>query len=105
MPIAVLITTKSLAEAKKISHTLVEEKVVACVNIIQGVQSVFWWKEKVNESKEVLLIVKTRRELFKRLVERVKALHSYEVPEIIALPIVDGSADYLKWIDQSVKLP
>ena len=103
MHIVVFITTKNSAQAKKISHELIKEKLIACANIVQGVQSVFWWKKKVDQSQEVLLIVKTRQNLFPKLAKRVKALHSYQVPEIIALPILAGNPDYLKWIDESVE--
>jgi periplasmic divalent cation tolerance protein len=97
----VLITTGSQEEAEKIARKLVEERLAACVNIVPQVRSLFWWENKVSEEEEVLLIVKTRRSRFGALVLRVKALHSYQVPEIIALPIVEGSLSYLQWIDKS----
>ena len=101
--IVVFITTKNLSQAKKISRQLIKEKLIACANIVQGVESVFWWQNKVDQSKEVLLIIKTKKDLFSTLVKKVKALHSYAVPEIIALPIVEGNPDYLKWLEESVK--
>ena len=104
MNIIVLITTKDSDEADKIAVTLTQEKLIACANIIKGVQSVFWWEGKVNYSDEALMIIKTQNNHFNKIVERVKSLHSYEVPEIIALPIVDGNPDYLKWINDSLKL-
>ena len=97
--IIVLITTGSEEEAHKIAELLVNEKKAACVNILPGVDSLFWWKDKLDSARESLLLVKTRASLFPEIVELVKRTHSYEVPEIIALPIIAGSEDYLKWLD------
>jgi periplasmic divalent cation tolerance protein len=97
----VLITAASREEADDIARSLVEDRLAACVNIVPQVRSLFWWENKLSEEEEVLLIVKTRRPKFSALVIRVKALHSYSVPEIIALPIVEGSASYIQWIDES----
>lgn len=102
MNIVVFITAKDAAEAKTISDQLLEKKLIACANIIEGVESVFWWQEKIDQAKETLIILKSKQSLFKKIVKTVKAHHSYEVPEIIALPIVDGNPDYLKWIDESL---
>ena len=98
--LVVLITAGSYEEAKKIADALVSQRRVACVNIVSDVNSLFWWQGKVEEAKESLLVVKTRAALFPEIVKLVKGIHSYEVPEIIALPIVDGNADYLAWIDK-----
>lgn len=100
--IVVLITAGSMEEGRKIANALVEEGLVACVNIVPQVNSIYRWEGEMCDEREVLLIAKSRREVFERLASRVKELHSYEVPEIIALPIVAGSEDYLKWIDQEV---
>lgn len=97
--IVILVTASSEEEAKKIARSLVEKRLVACVNIIKDVQSIFRWKNKVSEEKELLLIIKTRKKLYKNVEEEVKNIHSYEVPEIIALPIIAGSKEYLYWID------
>ena len=102
MKIVVLITAKDTVEAKKISDRLLQDKLIACANIIDGVQSVFWWQQKIDEAQEVLLVLKSRRDFFEKIVRTVKSLHSYEVPEIIALPILDGNPDYLRWIDESL---
>ena len=99
--LVVLITSASRDEADTIARTLVQDRLAACVNIVPQIRSLFWWENKLSEEEEVLLIVKTRRSRFRELVLRVKALHSYRVPEIIALPIVEGSASYLQWIDES----
>jgi len=98
--LVVLITAGSYEEAHKIADALVSQRRVACVNIVSDVNSLFWWQGKVEEARESLLVVKTRAALFPEIVKLVKGIHSYEVPEIIALPIVDGNADYLAWIDK-----
>jgi periplasmic divalent cation tolerance protein len=97
--IIVLITAGSEEEAHKIAELLVNEKKAACVNIIPAVDSLFWWEDKLDSARESLLLVKTKASLFPEIVELVKETHSYEVPEIIALPIIAGSEDYLKWLD------
>jgi periplasmic divalent cation tolerance protein len=97
--IVVVITTSSEEEAHKIAELLVNHKKAACVNIVPRVDSLFWWKDKFDSARESLLLVKTKASLFPEIVSLVKEIHSYEVPEIIALPIVAGSEDYLKWLD------
>jgi periplasmic divalent cation tolerance protein len=99
--VVVWITAANEKEANDIASSLIEDKLAACVNIIKGVQSLFWWDGKVDNAQEVLLTAKTSQERFDQLARRVKELHSYDVPEIIALPIVKGSEDYLKWIGES----
>ena len=101
--IVVYITTGNIKEAEKISDKLIKDKLAACTNMIPKVKSVFSWKGKIEEADEQLLIVKTKRSLFRSLVKAVKKLHSYEVPEIIALPIIDGNEAYLNWIKGTVK--
>lgn len=101
MYIVVLITTKNVKEANKIATKLLKDKLIACANIIKGVKSVFWWQRKIDKADEVLLILKAKKSCFKRIVKTVKAAHSYDVPEVIALPIIDGNEDYLKWIKES----
>ena len=103
--IIVMITCSSTREAGRIKKVLLEERKVACVNIIPAVDSFFWWKGKIDSCPEVLLLVKTKKSLFKEIVTLVKKIHKYEVPEIIALPIIDGNRDYLKWIGESVRKP
>ena len=97
--IVVLITAGSEEEAHKIAEALVNDRKAACVNIVAGVDSLFRWEGNVESARESLLLVKTRASLFPEIVSLVKELHSYEVPEIIALPIVAGSEDYLRWLD------
>jgi periplasmic divalent cation tolerance protein len=100
--IIILVTAKDKKEATKIARGLLEAKLIACANIIEGAQSLFWWQGKIDMSQEVLLILKTKKVLFKKVSIKIKSLHSYQTPEIIALPIVNGSKDYLGWISSSV---
>ncbi len=101
--IFVYITTKNKKEAEKIGRVLVKEKLAACVNIIGNINSIYRWKGKVEEDKEVILIAKTKNNLLAELIKKVKALHSYKCPDIVALPIKGGSKDYLKWISENTK--
>ena len=96
--VVVLITASSADEAAMIGKALVEEHLVACVNIVGGVRSLFFWDGKTQDEQETLMICKSRSLLVNRIVGRVKQLHSYSVPEIIALPIVSGSKEYLDWV-------
>ncbi len=99
--ILILSTIHSQKAAEKIATTLVREKLAACVNITSKIRSVYPWKGKLCRDDEVLMILKTRKSLYKKLEKRIRSLHPYEVPEIIALPIARGSRDYLKWLDES----
>jgi periplasmic divalent cation tolerance protein len=98
--IVVFVTVSSRDEGKKIASALLEERLVACVNIIPSINSIYRWQGKICDDEEILLIIKTRSELFGKLQEKVKSLHSYKVPEIIALPIIFGSQSYLDWIKE-----
>ncbi len=99
----VFITASSQEEAEKIASHLVGTRLVACANIFPGVQSLFWWEGKLCREQEVFMMAKTRTALFAQVCDEVKKVHSYKVPEIILLPIVDGSADYLQWIKYETK--
>jgi len=99
----VLVTTSSFVEAEKIAKTLLEEKLIACANIIGPVRSLFWWREKIESAEEYVVLMKSRLDLFNKLSERIRALHSYEVPEIIALPIVRVCADYMEWLQSCLR--
>jgi len=98
----VLTTTSSLEESKKIARALVDRRLAACVNIIPKIESVYRWEGQVEEAQEYLLVIKTTEEAFPRLRDAIQQLHSYEVPECIALAVEDGSLSYLKWIVDSV---
>lgn len=100
--IVVYVTVGSSDEGNRLAHILVEERLAACVNRIGPVRSVYRWQGKIEQSDEELLIIKTKRELFDRLKKRVEGLHSYSVPEIIALPILEGSEGYLKWMEEEI---
>jgi len=97
--IIVIVTTASKAEAETITQRLLEAKLIACANIIGPIESYFHWSGKIDKAEEYLVLMKSRKDLFAKLAETVKASHSYEVPEIIALPIVNGSKPYLNWLD------
>jgi len=101
--VVVFITTSSYEEARKIADALIAQKKAACVNIVPMVNSLFRWKGKIEEAEESLLVVKTRAKLLHDIVNTVKGIHSYEVPEIIALPIVEGNPDYLKWLEKETE--
>jgi periplasmic divalent cation tolerance protein len=97
------VTTSSREEAEKIAQCLLDEGLIACANIISPITSIFTWEGKTEKAEEHMILLKTRLELFEKLSEKVKALHSYKVPEIIALPIIKGFDAYLKWLDNSLK--
>lgn len=97
--ILVFITVPSAEVAQDIATLLVDDNLAACVNIVPGIRSIYCWQEAVQEDEELLLIAKTRSTLFDRLATTVKRVHPYDVPEVIALPILAGSNEYLAWID------
>ncbi len=99
--ILVMVTCGSSQEAEKIAQLLLEERLVACVNIAGRIRSLFHWEGAIARESESLLLMKTRAECFDELSRRVKEVHSYEVPEIIAMPIMVGNPDYLDWIRES----
>jgi periplasmic divalent cation tolerance protein len=100
--IVVYVTVPSNDEAKRIAGSIIEHKLAACVNIVSGVQSFFRWQGTLDCAQESLLIIKTTRAKFLSLSRHVASVHSYEVPEIIALPVIAGNEAYLRWIDDSV---
>ena len=99
----VLCTAGSEDEARKIAHYLVEHNLAACVNIISQIESIYCWQGKVESSREWLLLIKTTEDKFANVRAAITELHSYDLPECIAISIEDGGADYLKWIADSVK--
>jgi len=98
--LVVYITAPNEEEGAKIARALVEERLAGCVNIVRPIRSIYRWQEKIEDDTETLMIVKTRKLLFESLEKRVRELHSYSVPEIIAVPVVEGSRDYLKWLEE-----
>lgn len=99
----VFITASSEEEAALIAKTLVDEHHAACVNVVPGVRSFFYWEGRTQDAQELLLICKTSQECFDRLVARVKSLHSYTVPEIIAAPVAAGAPDYIAWLRDTLQ--
>jgi len=96
--IVVYITAPNEEEAANIGWALVESRLAACVNITGGIRSIYTWQENIADETEVMLVVKTRRDLFSALKAKVLEMHSYSVPEIIAIPIIEGSEDYMNWL-------
>lgn len=97
-----LVTAGSEAEARKIAQGLVTRMLAACVNIVPGVTSIYRWQEEVQEDQEWLLVVKTRRDVLEELIQYVQRIHSYDLPEIIAVSLAGGSRDYIRWLDRAV---
>ena len=100
--IVVLSTCGSDDEAARIARALVEKKLAACVNVMPAGRSFYRWKEVIEDQQESLLVIKSSRALFNQLRAEIEKLHSYEVPEVIAVPIVDGSEGYLEWLDREL---
>ena len=96
--VVVLVTTGSAEEARRIGRTLVEEGLAGCVNVVGAIRSIYRWQGAVEEADEHLLVIKSRAADLPALGERIRALHSYDVPEVLALPVADGSAEYLAWL-------
>jgi periplasmic divalent cation tolerance protein len=94
----VLVTAPDLAVGARLGRSLVEEGLAACANLVPGVRSIYRWQGEIHDDPEVLLIVKTRASLVEALAARVRALHPYELPEVLALPVAGGSAAYLAWV-------
>jgi len=100
--VVILVTTSNAEESQKIADLLLNRRKAACVNIVTNINSIFWWQGKIDSSAESLLIIKTKTSLLSEVVSLVKDCHSYKVPEIIALPIIGGNEDYLRWINSEV---
>jgi periplasmic divalent cation tolerance protein len=100
--VIIFVTAGSAVEAEHLARTLVEERLAACVNRIRSVKSIYRWQGKVEESEEELLIIKSRNELFASVEKRVSELHSYAVPEVVAVPIIKGSQAYLQWLGEQL---
>lgn len=96
--VLVYVTAGSPEESERIARALLEERLIACANLLGGVKSLYWWQGALEEATETLLLMKTRRPLLKRLIERVRELHTYEVCEVLATPVLDGNPAYLEWV-------
>lgn len=103
IPVVILITASTGEEAQQIADKLLAQRKAACVNIIPKVHSLFWWKGELDSAEETVLIVKSRASLIDEIVSLVKEVHSYEVPEVIALPLVGGNQDYLNWLSAELR--
>jgi periplasmic divalent cation tolerance protein len=101
--LVVLVTVGSSEEAHKVADELLNQRRAACVNVVPGVSSLFWWQGRLDSAHENLLIIKTKASQLKEIVTLVSQIHSYDVPEIIALPIIGGSQDYLDWVGREVE--
>lgn len=101
--VVIMVTAASRRECRKIAKHLVEEKLAACVNITQAIESIYRWEGKLADEKEFVMLIKSKRELFPEIKAAIAKLHSYHTPEIICLPIIDGSRNYLQWVADSVK--
>lgn len=101
--VVIFVTAESEEQGRRIADALLGKKLIACANIIEGVESFFWWQGKVDRSDELLLVMKSREELLEDIVRLVKENHSYKVPEVVAFPIIGGNPDYLRWIDECIE--
>jgi len=101
--ITILVTAANKQEAEKIAQQLLKAKLIACANIIDSISSIFRWSGKIEKAEECLVLMKSRRGLFEEITRKVKELHSYEVPEILAIPLVDGSKAYFEWMESCLK--
>lgn len=99
----VYITCADKAEAERVGQALVETKLAACVNILDGMQSMFWWQGRAETDQETVLLAKTRTALVSRVTEKVRSVHSYDCPCVVALPIIDGNAEFLQWIHEETR--
>ena len=101
--IVVFCTCSSPEEAERIARRLVETRIAACASILPAARSIYRWKGKVEDAAECLLVIKSSRSMFDQLRSEIEKAHSYEVPEILAVPVVDGSENYLNWLDAELR--
>lgn len=101
--VVILVTAKDEDEAQRIGQELLDARLIACVNIVKGVRSLFWWQGNIDQASEALLVIKSHKGLLEEIIAKVKSAHSYDVPEVIALPVIGGNPDYLAWIEDEVK--
>ena len=102
MHVVVLVSASDEEEARQIAREILKERLAACVSIIPKIDSLFWWEGHIEESEEVLMIIKSRKDVLEKLISRIEELHSYQIPEIIAIPIQDGSKEYLGWLNSVI---
>lgn len=99
----VISTTSSSGEAERLGEEIVEDRLAACVNVIEGIKSIYWWEGDVEKSSEALLLAKTTEDCLNDLISKIKEIHSYDVPEVVAFQVDKGSEDYLDWLDRNVR--
>jgi periplasmic divalent cation tolerance protein len=99
----IYITAGNRDEARVIGKALVSERLAACVNIIDNINSMYWWQGEIQDDREVILIAKTKKSLIPELIEKVKTIHSYDCPCVVSLPIVDGNKEFLEWVAEETK--
>lgn len=100
--IVVFMTVPSLREGNRISRAVLTSRLAACVNVIPGIRSMYQWKGKIVQEKEAMLVLKTTRSRYRKLEQKIKQLHPYEVPEVIAIPLICGSSQYIEWVTKEV---
>lgn len=100
--IIVFVTVPGLREGSRISRAILTSRLAACVNVIPGIQSIYKWKGKIVQEKEAMLVLKTTRVLYRKLERKIRELHPYEVPEVIAIPLICGSSQYVEWVAREV---
>jgi len=100
--VVVLVTFKNIAEARRITGVLLNKRLVACCNLVSPIESSFWWEGRIHREREALAVLKTKKSRFEPLVREIKKRHSYKVPEILALPVLKGNPDYLRWLREVV---
>ena len=100
--IQIITTCEKKKDAEKIAKALIEKRLAACIQIMP-INSIYWWKEKIEKAKEWILFIKTEKKLYERIESAIKTLHSYETPEIIAMPIIKGDKKYLEWVSETVR--
>jgi periplasmic divalent cation tolerance protein len=100
MTLLIYSTAEDIQQARNIAHVLIQEKLAACVNILPQVESIYRWKDKIEEDTECIVFAKTSDKNKEKIIQRIKQLHSYEVPDIICIPIVSGYKKYLEWVDE-----
>ncbi len=102
-PVVILVTVATKEEGESIANQVVNRKLAACVNIIPQLQSIYYWQNKIETGSEVLLLIKTMPDRLTDLIQQIKLLHSYDVPEILALPIIQGNQEYIRWVYDSTR--
>jgi len=101
--VSIYITASNSEEAERIAEKVVKRRLAACANIVDKISSIYWWEGEIQKDSEALLFLKTKKDKVKEVIEFVRSIHSYDNPAIVAFPILDGSDEYLKWIEEEVK--